>query len=188
MKCDDFLSFLPTFLDAPSHLYKRVCPSVRPSVCPYVRPLTLRKMRVRRILCRVSGLVGELEGWIKKKTDIAMGFVRGQNTLPGKKRTRCARPGISQVTWEEKEFVYQLSLFFSYRFAKWNQILVYSLRNDGKTSKYFLFSSMTWLMPGFLFSLHWPGLCQVYCTKWILILFLLSWWLRRRMRKSRTMD
>ena len=26
------------FLDAPSHLYKRVCPSVRPSVCPSVRP------------------------------------------------------------------------------------------------------------------------------------------------------
>ena len=29
------------FLDAPSHLYKRVCPSV----CPSVRPLTLRKNR-----------------------------------------------------------------------------------------------------------------------------------------------
>ena len=26
------------FLDAPSHLYKRVCPSVRPSVGPSVRP------------------------------------------------------------------------------------------------------------------------------------------------------
>ena len=26
------------FLDASTHLYKRVCPSVRPSVCPSVRP------------------------------------------------------------------------------------------------------------------------------------------------------
>ena len=31
------------FLDAPSHLYKRVCLSVRPSVRPWVRPLALRK-------------------------------------------------------------------------------------------------------------------------------------------------
>ena len=31
------LSFF-LFLDAPSHLYKRVCPSVRPSVRPCVRP------------------------------------------------------------------------------------------------------------------------------------------------------
>ena len=39
---------LPSFffffsLDAPSHLYKRVCPSVCPSVRPWVRPLALRK-------------------------------------------------------------------------------------------------------------------------------------------------
>ena len=27
-----------SFLDAPSHLYKRVCPSVGPSVRPWVRP------------------------------------------------------------------------------------------------------------------------------------------------------
>ena len=28
-----------TFLDAPSHLHKRVCPSVRPSVTPALRRL-----------------------------------------------------------------------------------------------------------------------------------------------------
>ena len=36
------------FLDAPSHLYKRVCPSVRPSVrpsvCPSVRPSVRRSV------------------------------------------------------------------------------------------------------------------------------------------------
>ena len=35
-----------TFLDAPSHLYKRACPSV----CPWVRPLALRKNRRKRWL------------------------------------------------------------------------------------------------------------------------------------------
>ena len=35
---NDIARRFPTFfLDAPSHLYKRVCPSVRPSVRPYVR-------------------------------------------------------------------------------------------------------------------------------------------------------
>ena len=42
-------------LDAPSHLYKRVCPSVRPSVGPSVPRYF--QTRTRRILCRVSGLV-----------------------------------------------------------------------------------------------------------------------------------
>ena len=54
------LSFsLSRFLDAPSHLYKRVCPSVRRSVGPSVRlsvPCYFQT-RTRRILCRVSGLV-----------------------------------------------------------------------------------------------------------------------------------
>ena len=52
------------FLDAPSHLYKRSCPSVRRSVRPSVRrsvrPVLFSKMKntyTRRILCRVSGLV-----------------------------------------------------------------------------------------------------------------------------------
>ena len=30
------------FMDASSHLYKRVCPSVRPSVCPLVHPSVRR--------------------------------------------------------------------------------------------------------------------------------------------------
>ena len=50
------------FLDAPSHLYMRSCPSVGPSVGPSVRrsvPLFLKvkSTHTRRILCRVSGLV-----------------------------------------------------------------------------------------------------------------------------------
>ena len=47
------------FLDAPSHLYKRVCPYVRPSVRRSVGPSVPRyfQTRTRRILCRVSGLV-----------------------------------------------------------------------------------------------------------------------------------
>ena len=36
-----FAIFNP-FLDATSHLYKSVCPSVRPSVCMYVRPYVTR--------------------------------------------------------------------------------------------------------------------------------------------------
>ena len=47
--------FYLMFLDAPSHLYKRLCPSVRPSVGPSVP--SYFPMRTRRILCRVSGLV-----------------------------------------------------------------------------------------------------------------------------------
>ena len=43
------------FLDAPSHLYKRVCPSVRSSVRPSVP--SYFQTRTRRILCHVSGLV-----------------------------------------------------------------------------------------------------------------------------------
>ena len=43
----DVLNLAVIFLDASSHLYKRVCPSVRPSVCLsvrlYVRPLRLFK-------------------------------------------------------------------------------------------------------------------------------------------------
>ena len=52
-------SSLSLFLDAPSHLYMRVCPSVRPSVGPSVGPSVPRyfQTRTRRILCRVSGLV-----------------------------------------------------------------------------------------------------------------------------------
>ena len=56
------------FLDAPSHLYKKSCPSVRPlvrsSVRPYVRPSVCpvlfskaKSTQTWRILCRVSGLV-----------------------------------------------------------------------------------------------------------------------------------
>ena len=48
------------FLDATTHLYKRSCPSVRPSVGPYIRPVLFSKVKsthTRRILCRVSGLV-----------------------------------------------------------------------------------------------------------------------------------
>ena len=72
-----FLSFLcvffpfvafPFFLDTPSHLYKRLCPSVRRSVGPSVRPCVrpsvcpvlfskVKRTHTRRILCRVSGLV-----------------------------------------------------------------------------------------------------------------------------------
>ena len=54
-----FFWFLPLFLDAPSHLYKRVCPSVRSSVGPSVRPSVpcYFQTRTRRVLCRVSGLV-----------------------------------------------------------------------------------------------------------------------------------
>ena len=70
-----FLSFLKRirflydlFLDAPSHLYKRLCPSVRPSVSPSIGPSVRpsvpcyfrrwkARIRTRRILCRVSGLV-----------------------------------------------------------------------------------------------------------------------------------
>ena len=43
------------FLDAPSNLYKRVCPSVRRSVGPSVPRYF--QTRTRCILCRVSGLV-----------------------------------------------------------------------------------------------------------------------------------
>ena len=35
----------PWFLDAPSHLYKRVCPSVRPSVRLSVRPSVTHKFK-----------------------------------------------------------------------------------------------------------------------------------------------
>ena len=52
------------FLDAPSHLYKRVCPSVGPSVRRSVRRMVrpqlfskVKRTHTRRILCRVSGLV-----------------------------------------------------------------------------------------------------------------------------------
>ena len=56
------------FLDAPSHLYKRLCPSVRQSIRPRsVRPSVRPSVRLsipnyfrtrtRRILCRASGLV-----------------------------------------------------------------------------------------------------------------------------------
>ena len=52
-----FLCF--SFLDAPSHLQKRVCPSVRPYVRVSVRQHYEKCgiSRARRILCRVSGLV-----------------------------------------------------------------------------------------------------------------------------------
>ena len=54
-----FLLF--SFLDAPSHLYKRLCPSVRRSVRPSVRMSRVfskvKRTHSRRILCRVSGLV-----------------------------------------------------------------------------------------------------------------------------------
>ena len=48
------------FLDAPSLLYKKSCPSVGPSVGPSVRPVLFSKVKsthTGRILCRVSGLV-----------------------------------------------------------------------------------------------------------------------------------
>ena len=54
------VSTAPVFLDAPSHLYKRSCPSVRRSVGPSVGPVLFSKVKIthtRRILCRVSGLV-----------------------------------------------------------------------------------------------------------------------------------
>ena len=46
------------FLDAPSHLYKRSCPSVRRSVRRSVGPSVPRyfQTRTRRILCRVSAI------------------------------------------------------------------------------------------------------------------------------------
>ena len=47
--------FLLCFLDAPSHLFKRVCPSVRRSVGPSVPRYF--QTPARRIWCRVSGLV-----------------------------------------------------------------------------------------------------------------------------------
>ena len=54
----------PYFLDAPSHLYMRSCPSVRRSVGPSVRRSVclvlfskMKSTHTRRILCRVSGLV-----------------------------------------------------------------------------------------------------------------------------------
>ena len=48
-----------TFLDATTHLYKRSCPSVRPSVRRSVRPSVPCYFQTctRRILFRVSGLV-----------------------------------------------------------------------------------------------------------------------------------
>ena len=54
--CLSFSSGRPSdrlFLDASLHLYKRVCPFVRPSV----RPERLLSKVARRIWCRVSGLV-----------------------------------------------------------------------------------------------------------------------------------
>ena len=48
------------FLDAPSHLYKWVCPSVSPSLRLSICPMLFSKVKsthTRRILCRVSGLV-----------------------------------------------------------------------------------------------------------------------------------
>ena len=62
---DDKFYFLHfSFLDAPSHLYMRSCPSVGPSVRPSVRasvgPVLFSKVKIthtRRILCLVSGLV-----------------------------------------------------------------------------------------------------------------------------------
>ena len=48
--------FASHFLDAPSHLYKRLCLSVRPCVCT-VLFLKVKSTHTRRILCRVSGLV-----------------------------------------------------------------------------------------------------------------------------------
>ena len=48
------------FLDAPSHLYVRSCPSVGPSVRRSVGPVLFSKLKsthTRRIFCRVSGLV-----------------------------------------------------------------------------------------------------------------------------------
>ena len=49
-----------SFLDAPSHLYMRLCPSVRRSVRRSVCPVLFSRVKrthTRRILCRVSGLV-----------------------------------------------------------------------------------------------------------------------------------
>ena len=45
-------SFIPQFLDAPPHLYKRVCPSVRPSVRPSFGPSVRRSVTpsLRRLL------------------------------------------------------------------------------------------------------------------------------------------
>ena len=47
--------FTNIFLDAPSHLYKRSCPSVGPSVDPALFS-KVKSTHIRRILCRVSGL------------------------------------------------------------------------------------------------------------------------------------
>ena len=44
------------FLDAPSQLFKRFCPSVGPSVCPVLFS-KVKSTHTRRIFCRVSGLV-----------------------------------------------------------------------------------------------------------------------------------
>ena len=59
------------FLDTPSHLYMRLCPSVRRSVGPSVRPVLFSKViskHTRGILCRVSGLVYLFDGWVIKHT------------------------------------------------------------------------------------------------------------------------
>ena len=61
LKCHqnfDFLCGQPQipFLDAPSHLYMRSCPSVGPSVGPALFS-KVKSTHTRRILCRVSGFV-----------------------------------------------------------------------------------------------------------------------------------
>ena len=58
------------FLDAFSHLYKRVCPSVRPSVTHELKPCksavdqNFYQYERERILCRVSGLVSRSDASI----------------------------------------------------------------------------------------------------------------------------
>ena len=52
------------FSDAPSHLYKRSCPSLCRSVCPVLFS-KVKRTYTRRILCRVSGLVFLLWNYIE---------------------------------------------------------------------------------------------------------------------------
>ena len=67
------------FLGASKHLYKRVCPSVRRSVRPSVRPLRLFFYPLIEVFrctwCRVSGLVSLYAIWLKPFVEIFLHVV-----------------------------------------------------------------------------------------------------------------
>ena len=62
-----------------SHLYKRVCPSVHPSVGPSVHNAS--QMRARRILCRVFGLVYKISGHSISAWQIARENAKGFSSM-----------------------------------------------------------------------------------------------------------